>query len=114
MRRDNAPASPFASCCWLAALAELAEHDTEEGEEWVEELVNEEFNETRFGARRTLLRLAESEGASVGEPWPVVLDHLRIIRLSLTVDAFAADATTRLSGLSGAIPFPYVVAVWRC
>jgi hypothetical protein len=39
-----------------------------------------------------------------------VLDHLRIIRLSLTVDAFAADATSRLSGLSGAIPFPYVVA----
>jgi hypothetical protein len=94
----------------LAALAELAEFDTAEGEEWGEVLVDEEFDDHRLGARRTLLRLAETAGARVGDPWPVVLDHLRIIRLSLAVDAFAADATTRLSGLLGAIPIPYLVA----
>jgi hypothetical protein len=37
------------------------------------------------------------------------LDHLRIIRLSLAVDAFAADATTRLSALFAVCPLPFLV-----
>jgi hypothetical protein len=94
----------------LAALARFAGRDTAEGEEWGEAIGDEDFDDPRLGARRILLLLAETEGARVGDPWPVVLDHLRIIRLSLKVDAFAADATTRLSGLFGAIPIPYLVA----
>jgi hypothetical protein len=94
----------------LAALARSAHVDTAEGEEWGETNGDEDNADHRLGARRILLLLAESEGASVGHPWPVVLDYLRIIRLSLNVDAFAVDATTRISGLLGAIRIPYLMA----
>ena len=82
----------------LAALARFAGRDTAEGEESGETLSNEDHDDRRLGARRILLLLAEA------------VDHLRIIRLSLNVDAFAADVTTRLSGLLGTIPIPYLVA----
>ena len=94
----------------LAALARFAHADTAEGEEWGETIGDEDYDDPRLGARRILLLLAESEGAIVGHPWPVVLDYLRIIRLSLNVDAFAVNATARISGLLGAIPIPYLVA----
>jgi hypothetical protein len=96
----------------LAALARFANMDTAEGKEWGETIRDEDYDqdEPRLGARRILLLLAESEGAIVGHPWPVVLDYLRIIRLSLNVDAFAVDATTRISCILGAIPIPYLVA----
>jgi hypothetical protein len=96
----------------LAALARFPRLDLAQGEEeeaWEVEDLEQGQDDPQLGARRALLRLAETEDARVGDPWPVVIDRLRLIRLSLTVEAWADGATTRLAALFAACPLPFLV-----
>jgi hypothetical protein len=84
----------------------LAQHAAEDANAQEQAVVDD----IHLCARRALIRLAEREDAGAEDPWPVVLDRLRLTRRAQTLDAWTESAEARLDGVRAAAPLSALLA----